>query len=81
MTSSLFLVILLATYFAISLAQNSPTPIDGFTIYGPIVLSVTTFLVALLFDAIAAWEARRGGAAAEAQHPAGIAMAALGVVP
>ncbi|KAI8655211.1 hypothetical protein NCS57_01269400 [Fusarium keratoplasticum] len=78
---SLFLVILLATYFAISLAQNSPTPIDGFTIFGPIVLSVTTFLVALLFDAIAAWEARGGDATAEAHHPAGIAMAALGVVP
>ncbi|KAL2670601.1 hypothetical protein Neosp_014389 [[Neocosmospora] mangrovei] len=78
---SLFLVILLATYFAISLAQNSPTPIDGFTVFGPIVLSITTFLVALLFDVIAAWEARRGDATAEAHHPAGIALAALGVVP
>lgn len=83
--SYLFLVILLAIHFAIALAQSSPTLIDGFTIFGPIVLTITTFLMALLFGAIAAMEARGGNdgveenASSTSHHPAGIAMAAMGM--
>ncbi|UPL02078.1 hypothetical protein LCI18_013012 [Fusarium solani-melongenae] len=81
----LFLVILLAIHFAIALAQSSPTLIDGFTIFGPMVLTITTFLMALLFGAIAAMEARGGNdgveenASGTSHHPAGIAMAAMGI--
>ncbi|RTE74275.1 hypothetical protein BHE90_011288 [Fusarium euwallaceae] len=79
----LFLVILLAIHFAIALAQSSPTLIDGFTIFGPMVLTVTTFLVALLFGAIPAMEARgdRGGTeentTGTSPRPIGIGMTAL----
>ncbi|RSL73691.1 hypothetical protein CEP54_000194 [Fusarium duplospermum] len=79
----LFLVILLAIHFAIALAQSSPTLIDGFTIFGPMVLTVTTFLVALLFGAIPAMETRGDGGGTEenttgtSPHPAGIGMAVL----
>ncbi|RMJ10714.1 hypothetical protein CDV36_009639 [Fusarium kuroshium] len=79
----LFLVILLAIHFAIALAQSSPTLIDGFTIFGPTVLTVTTFLVALLFGAIPAMEARGDGGGTEenttgtSPRPIGISMTAL----
>ncbi|RSL69342.1 hypothetical protein CEP51_012338 [Fusarium floridanum] len=81
----LFLVILLAIHFAIALAQSSPTLIDGFTIFGPMVLTVTTFLVALLFGAIPAMEARGDGGGTEeittgtSPHPIGISMTALSI--
>ncbi|KAL6354896.1 hypothetical protein LRP88_12254 [Fusarium phalaenopsidis] len=81
----LFLVILLAIHFAIALAQSSPTLIDGFTIFGPMVLTITTFLMALLFGAIAAMEARGGNdgveenASSTSHHPTSIAMAAMGM--
>ncbi|KAJ4219433.1 plasma membrane calcium [Fusarium solani] len=81
----LFLVILLAIHFAIALAQSSPTLIDGFTIFGPMVLTITTFLMALLFGAIAAMEARGGNdgveenASSTSHHLASIAMAAMGM--
>ncbi|KAJ4320660.1 hypothetical protein N0V84_005724 [Fusarium piperis] len=81
MFSYLFLVILLAIHFAIALAQSSPTLIDGFTIFGPMVLTATTFLVALLFGAIPAMEPRGDGAEENttdtSPRPAGIGMAAL----
>lgn len=83
--SYLFLVLLLAIYLAMNLAQSSPILIDGFTIFGPMVLTVTTFLMALLFDAIAAMEARGsdgGGeenASGTSHRPASIAMAAMGM--
>ncbi|RSM07795.1 hypothetical protein CEP52_004996 [Fusarium oligoseptatum] len=79
----LFLVILLAIHFAIALAQSSPTLIDGFTIFGPMVLTVTTFLVALLFGAIPAMETRGDGGGTEenttgtSPRPIGISMTAL----
>ncbi|RSL52792.1 hypothetical protein CEP53_007980 [Fusarium sp. AF-6] len=79
----LFLVILLAIHFAIALAQSSPTLIDGFTIFGPMVLTVTTFLVALLFGAVSAIELRGDGSGTgenttdTSPHSVGIGMTAL----
>lgn len=85
MHSYLFLVILLAIHFAIAQAQSSPTLTDGFTIFGPMVFNITTFLMALFFGSIAAIEARGddGGAGESTpntlHHPVNIAMATLGM--
>ncbi|KAM0429698.1 hypothetical protein ACHAPT_006304 [Fusarium lateritium] len=79
----LFLVILLAIHFGIALAQSSPTLVEGFTVFGPIVLTVAAFLVGLLLGAIPAMGPRGDGGNAEEDtadtppHQGGIVMAAL----
>lgn len=45
----LFCVIFSAIHFSVALTQNSDTIVDGFTIYGPIILTVNVYLMSLLF--------------------------------
>ena len=56
-TRYLFSVILLALHFGVAIAQSSTTLVEGFTVFGPMVLTICTFLMALLFGT----KADRGG--------------------
>ncbi|KAI4864700.1 hypothetical protein F4820DRAFT_448721 [Hypoxylon rubiginosum] len=45
----LFCVITAAIHFSVAISQNSDTILQGLTVYGPMILTVCTYLMSLLF--------------------------------
>lgn len=48
----LFSVITASIHFCIAISQNSDTIVQGFTVYGPVILTVCTYLMSLLFGGL-----------------------------
>lgn len=38
-----------AIHFTVAISQSSETVLDGFTIYGPVILTASVYLMSLLF--------------------------------
>lgn len=72
---------ILAIHFSIAAAQGSDTMVEGLTMFGPILLTVSTFLTSLLFSACASFGQGRGdNQAEEGIMLSGLAPMVLGIL-